>query len=1499
MLLILFSVLKVSSQIIFVSPVGGEQYELGSAASFTIQSNTANSLETYTYLVNPDGNYEYISYNSTPSGATFNLNYTFPYNKTISDQYRIAVYCNWPHYTYVYSSYFEVIAPTNPALLIQTPQEFRFLDITQLQTIEFYSFNIDNVDIEYSMDNGTTWETTLLADNLAVTEGLNSLEVMFPYVEGIFDESLIRIKDAVGITESQVEVYLSSEPMYEFTAPVENTVFEGGSELEFTIVNNYQEDYLNDISIYFGQNELDNYYIDEDFYFGENTYSILLDANYPAGEFYRLAYEYYDDVLDHDIVYFSDYFTITEPDNKIISVLEPGNDWDYTNYENLNVIWASNQIDFVDIDLFYGYDGTDYELNIVENLDISDETQLQHSYEWLMNIPNMDINSNTDYCYIKVTNSNDIEDFADSYEFSVYNVEPYIWDIYTYQILTNSWYNTNYFSNGYDYIIEIGSFGISQFDIEYSLNGGTDWTILAENLITEDSYFQYYWEIPVDMFDNYYPNSLIRVTGLGYDNVEYTNTSSTKTFSNEQFVEFISPVLNEEFDINDLLSITIKNNSPVTLYLNDVYVVNNENWIYASSGQQINSGEQGGLDVTLSDEDFLGSQNNYIYIALRDDSYNWYYVTSENLIINGTEFNLALEYDEYEDEFIDWHYFEGIEVGEMSDIQTLIFSADNLTEDLLLNIPEGFYASLDGVNYFTDSEIIIPTVDGAIENGIVYYYFMPNDENSYDGYLEFYTENLYFADFYLRGWGYYNDSYEFISADRYLIDFGDVEVFSSKVETINLHFENLIYGLWLDIYYDDKNLQEFLISIDGINYFEYLEIENPNIEDLTVYVKFTPSEVDEYPYWVLEVDGYNSDIEIDVMGNGVAKNTPILNVSENLNFFGNLLVGQISEIQSFNLDANNLLTDVTITTPEGFYVSTDGETFVTELTISPNENGTVENAMIYVVFEPEMEMTYLGYIEIFNEETQPFSIMVQGAAGQPFLTSATEEKYVTSLAGTDFINVLSNVNWTASAVDTWVSILNSGSGNDKLYFSFEDNMELDSRFTTVTISGDNGVEPIEITVYQDGFQPIIEPEIFWTVFTSVGGTNEILINSNVIWEADTEADWFTIEWTGDPNSPITITADENLSDEQKDDIINIYIEGETDPFTGIEVYQFEFMETLIVNPVVFETDYNEGSTIFDIEANLEWTATSTEEWFTVSELRGDGSGVIEVNFEKNYDEERYGYIYIESGDLDQVITIKQGPMMPELAVSTNLINETDFAGTDQFDIYSNTFWTAGSDQSWCVISEEEGLENATIDITFETNLDVERTAHITIMAGDLIQVVEVVQAEYSNPTFNFDFQNQDVTFEEGSVDFEVTTTIEWSADSDSEWCTIEISKADGTITATYEANTGGIRIATITLTGENPYDGITGTITVTQDAFVGISDLSLSGISVYPNPTNGKLEVKSEVLSVNKVVITDIIGKTISTFSNSQFDLSNNSNGVYFIKIYTDNGIFTEKIVKQ
>ncbi|WP_395061583.1 T9SS type A sorting domain-containing protein [Flavobacterium sp.] len=77
-----------------------------------------------------------------------------------------------------------------------------------------------------------------------------------------------------------------------------------------------------------------------------------------------------------------------------------------------------------------------------------------------------------------------------------------------------------------------------------------------------------------------------------------------------------------------------------------------------------------------------------------------------------------------------------------------------------------------------------------------------------------------------------------------------------------------------------------------------------------------------------------------------------------------------------------------------------------------------------------------------------------------------------------------------------------------------------------------------------------------------------------------------------------------------------------------------------------------------------------------------------------------------------------------------------------------------------------------------------------------------------------------------------------------------------------------------------------------------------SKFSVYPNPTSGIVTVSSNDIAINNIQITDINGRTVKNINangvnESQINISELSQGIYLMKIVSEQGSVTKKIVKE
>ena len=91
---------------------------------------------------------------------------------------------------------------------------------------------------------------------------------------------------------------------------------------------------------------------------------------------------------------------------------------------------------------------------------------------------------------------------------------------------------------------------------------------------------------------------------------------------------------------------------------------------------------------------------------------------------------------------------------------------------------------------------------------------------------------------------------------------------------------------------------------------------------------------------------------------------------------------------------------------------------------------------------------------------------------------------------------------------------------------------------------------------------------------------------------------------------------------------------------------------------------------------------------------------------------------------------------------------------------------------------------------------------------------------------------------------------------------------------------------------------------VFENGALGIENNAITNISLYPNPTNGQLNIASPNAGINSITIFDLQGRKIANQeftgnTNIQIDISNLNSAVYFVDINTDAGIVTKRILKK
>ncbi len=83
---------------------------------------------------------------------------------------------------------------------------------------------------------------------------------------------------------------------------------------------------------------------------------------------------------------------------------------------------------------------------------------------------------------------------------------------------------------------------------------------------------------------------------------------------------------------------------------------------------------------------------------------------------------------------------------------------------------------------------------------------------------------------------------------------------------------------------------------------------------------------------------------------------------------------------------------------------------------------------------------------------------------------------------------------------------------------------------------------------------------------------------------------------------------------------------------------------------------------------------------------------------------------------------------------------------------------------------------------------------------------------------------------------------------------------------------------------------------------LGINDVSLNKISIFPNPVQDILQIESSInTQMSSLTIFDTLGRLVLEQNNpsNQIEVSDLSSGLLFIQIETDEGVITKKVMKH
>ncbi len=222
-----------------------------------------------------------------------------------------------------------------------------------------------------------------------------------------------------------------------------------------------------------------------------------------------------------------------------------------------------------------------------------------------------------------------------------------------------------------------------------------------------------------------------------------------------------------------------------------------------------------------------------------------------------------------------------------------------------------------------------------------------------------------------------------------------------------------------------------------------------------------------------------------------------------------------------------------------------------------------------------------------------------------------------------------------------------------------------------------------------------------------------------------------------------------------------------------------------------------------------------------------------------------------------------------------------------------------------------------VDLGFFTESSVSPISYKTIgTAGNFITIIEWKNVGFFDDTTVSDYINFQVWFHEGSNVLEYRygpSQINNPFESYEEFpgalvaFAPKINTGIGTVVEAAYVLEGSPENPTVHITEPgDEFNGASligdipnGTVYRFTPEPLSINDFSIVDFQIYPNPASNYLNIKTQSTNYNVTIYNSLGQKVNATLSENRIDISNLSDGIYFIKIETETGSAARKFIKQ
>ena len=433
-----------------------------------------------------------------------------------------------------------------------------------------------------------------------------------------------------------------------------------------------------------------------------------------------------------------------------------------------------------------------------------------------------------------------------------------------------------------------------------------------------------------------------------------------------------------------------------------------------------------------------------------------------------------------------------------------------------------------------------------------------------------------------------------------------------------------------------------------------------------------------------------------------------------------------------------------------------------------------------------------------NGTCLPF--VVNQAAGEakpePYLNVDTDNLSMPAEESSAEVNISSNVDWTASCSAAWVTLSSeSGNGDGVLTISVAENTNTNARSANIKVADASGELSHIIQVKQQAAEEEEEEVVFELTESSAEvsaeeGTIKVIVHYNVSYECKVDVDWIKeVKAKAYDEAIHTFVVYANETTEKRTGVISFCGNGTCIPFTVTQAAGEE-KPYLSVSAENVTMPADGAKKKVNVSSNVDWKASCTASWVTVTPKSGNGNGELTITASANAsDEIRTAVVKITdaSGNLACSVQVRQqaNEYEPYLDADVENISAPAEGLQKKVNISANVDWKASCTVDWVKLSPASGKGDGTLTVTVSENVSEEaRTAvvKITDASGKLshsIQVNQDAAVVEEEPIFELLNSSAEVGADGGNFEVEVLSNIEFDYTVPVDWITVVSEQAKG------------------------------------------------------------------------------------------------------------------------